>query len=303
MIADTSSLSLSLFSVFCYFFQPFSPWVIRTNPQEEGFDYVCGVKRQAGQEMKLITDPNASHSTNNTADYTSKGNNNNNSSSNSKSSSLDKLESSVSEKMKKKTDIDELEQIRKLNDVSASVNDADTNATIRKSFRIERKGKRRRVQDASEKGWRDGMELLPSNDNDTIAANDTCYGRPNIDERHRLSSVRKSSIFSSPAVKTRRSGSKHRQRKPQPEKRPDDIVSSNNTATRPDEVVSILNAGISGAEEKSVKKKILQLRIGTSGLSIFFEKEKKSSSSSVISIKEPTPSFLEMMTAYDSNSD
>lgn len=302
MIAYTSSLSLSLFSVFCYFFQPFSPWVIRTNPQEEGFDYVCGVKRQAGQEMNLITDPNASHSTNNTADYTSKGNNNNNSSSNSKSSSLDKLESSVSEKMKKKTDIDELEQIRKLNDVSASVNDADTNATIRKSFRIERKGKRRRVQDATEKGWRDGMELLPSNDNDTIAANDTCYGRPNIDERHRLSSVRKSSIFSSPAVKTRRSGSKRRQRKPQPEKRPDDIVSSNNTATRPDEVVSTLNAGSSGTEEKSVKKKTLQLRIGTSGLSIF-EKEKKSSSSSVISIKEPTPSFLEMMTAYDSNSD
>jgi hypothetical protein len=270
--------------------------VIRSNPEGEGFDYVCGVKRQAGQEMNLITDPNASHSTNNTADHTSKGNN----SSYSKSSSLDKLESSVSEKMKKKTDIDELEQIRKLNDVSASVNDADTNATIRKSFRIERKEKRRRVQDATEKGWRDGMQLLPSNDNDTIAANDTCYGRPNIDEKHRLSSVRKSSIFSSPAVKTIRSGSKRRQRKPQPEKRPDDIVSSNNTATSPDEVVSTLNAG-SGTEEKSVRKKTLQLRIGTSGLSII-GKEKNSSSSSVISIKEPTPSFLEMMTVYDSDS-
>ncbi|MGK3759944.1 MAG: hypothetical protein ACI8RD_012261, partial [Bacillariaceae sp.] len=44
-----SSLSFSVFHILL----PFSPWVIRTNPQEEGFDYVCGVKRQAGQEMNI----------------------------------------------------------------------------------------------------------------------------------------------------------------------------------------------------------------------------------------------------------
>lgn len=296
-----SSLSFSVFHILL----PFSPWVIRTNPQEEGFDYVCGVKRQAGQEMNIITDPNASHSTNNTADH--KGNTSNNIS----KSSLDKLESDVSEKMKKRTDIEELEQIRKLNDVSASVNDADTNATIRKSFRIERKEKRRQVQDATEKGWRDGMQLLPSNDNDTIAANDNCYGRPNIDEKHRLSSVRKSSIFSSPVGRNRRGGSKRRQRKTQPKQQRPDAVVSNNKATIhvTDEVVSSLNA-TNKTEEKSVKKKTLQLRIGKSGLSILEKEEsvddnvKNTSSSAVISIKkEPTPSFLEMMTAYGSDSD
>jgi hypothetical protein len=63
-------------------------------------------------------------------------------------------------------------------------------------------------------------------------------------------------------------------------------------------------------EEKSVKKKTLQLRIGKSGLSILEKEEsvddnvKNTSSSAVISIKkEPTPSFLEMMTAYGSDSD
>jgi len=173
-------------------------------------------------------------------------------------------------------------------------NDVDTNATIRKSFRIERKEKRRRFDDARKQGWKDGMQLLSSNDNDIIAANETCYGRPHNSEKRKLSSIRMSSIFFSVAMNTKTNNTnKHRrtgdvrQRQPQPKRRPDDIISNNTTRIYPlerdmcdktektnyaaDEVFSSVTDN--GQEQKSVKKKTLKLRRGQYGLSILEKEE------------------------------
>jgi len=303
------------------------PWVIRTNPKERAFDYVCGVKLQAGQISNITTDSsNFSNSTKN-PDH------------------LVKLESTVCGKVKELTEIEDLQRIRKLNNVSASVNDADTNATIRKLFRIERKEKRRRFDDARKQGWRDGMQLLSSNDNDIIAANETCYGRPHNSEKRKLSSIRMSSIFFSVAMNTKTNNiSKNRrtadvrQRKPQPKRRPDDIISNNTTRIYPverdicdktektnyvaDEVYSSVTDN--SKEQKSVKKKTLKLRKGQYGLSILEkegsivveEKIRKTDDGddigtcmsddtknllSTTSKKEPLSSLLEMLTAYNSD--
>ena len=238
--------------------------------------------------------------------------------------SLDNLEmAEVARNGKKQalTEIEELEQIRQLNEVSASVNDVDTNASIRKLFRIDRKEKRRRLGEATEKGWRDGMMVLPTNDHDVLAANDNCYGRPAKEEKWKLSSLRKSSIFSSSGTMSNKNGQK---RPRSSDRRADDttiqissksqvrsgnfsVSPSNNTrrtktaaavesTTKPlvDEVGSSSHLATDGIRPNTAKKKTLQLRRGENGLTIL-GKEK------IIALKKS--SFSEMMSAYESDED
>eukprot|EP00537_Pseudo-nitzschia_pungens_P001932 CAMPEP_0172379330 /NCGR_PEP_ID=MMETSP1060-20121228/69874_1 /TAXON_ID=37318 /ORGANISM="Pseudo-nitzschia pungens, Strain cf. cingulata" /LENGTH=331 /DNA_ID=CAMNT_0013107069 /DNA_START=522 /DNA_END=1518 /DNA_ORIENTATION=+ len=263
-----------------------------TNPKERGFDYLSGVKRQAGQEKSLVTgsfhgDGTGEENTDQLCD-------------NYHRRSLDHLEKTALMKKREErslTEIEELEQIRQLNEVSASVNDADMNASIRKVFRRDRKEKRKRLGDAKEKGWRKGMMLLPSNEHDILAANDACYGRPAEDEKRRLSSVRKSSIFSSNVRgsdrkrgRTQSSSSRceatdttTNTSNPSPV-RSANVVTSNEsnarraelamaaalTATNPvvDEICSDSYPVNGRTKNYQKKKQTLQLRLGESGLSV-----------------------------------
>lgn len=261
------------------------PWVIRTNPKDRGFAYISGVKRQAGQERNLITGSSDALEQNATTVQPH-------------GLSLDDLEeAAVSNGGKKRilTEFEELERIKELNDVSASVNDAATNASIRKSFRKDRKEKRRRLGEAAEKGWRQGMFLLPSNEHDILAANEASYGQPIVQEKRRLSAVRKSSIFSCGEKKKR----KHR---PSSRRSHDSVVKIEPTpvgsggnsvshgivsdmksreATTPTSIRPVLDMidsssslSTNGREAGTMKKKkTLTLRAGESGIFILGKRE------------------------------
>eukprot|EP00536_Pseudo-nitzschia_multiseries_P006995 jgi/Psemu1/296418/fgenesh1_pm.156_\ len=254
------------------------PWVIRTNPKDRGFDYISGVKRQAGQEKNLVTGSSDRDGTGEKLDnFFDDGHR----------GSLDRLETAALMKIGAKkalTEIEELEQIRQLNEVSSSVNDADTNASIRKVFRRDRKEKRKRLGEATEKGWRDGMMILPSNEHDILAANDTCYGRPAEDEKRRLSCVRKSSIFSSSGTEGNKRKSRRQSRLSSPVRSKHAVASRKRNITRSqelamavaptttnpvaDEVGSYSNLVTGRTRIAEKKKQTLQLRLGQSGISI-----------------------------------
>jgi hypothetical protein len=167
--------------------------VIRTDPKERGFEYLSGVKRQAGQDRNLVeASLGAEGITVATESLTNLGR------------SLDNLEAAaVAGKTRKGekpplTDVEQLEALRKLNErASSEGKDVDFNASIRKSFRTDRRENRRRLLGAGSMGWRKGMSLLPSSDSDVLASKETCYGRASVNERSNLSRVRKSSIFDS----------------------------------------------------------------------------------------------------------
>jgi coiled-coil domain-containing protein 130 len=164
------------------------PWIIRTNPKEYGFEYVKGVKLQAGQESYLAQNHQQQHPYA-TDDFGRDGNDDD-------ENGIIRLETAVQGKHRALTELEELQRIRKLKQLS-TLNDADNNASIRQSFRKDRKEKRSRLEEGVKKGWRNGLEVLPLTLDDKITANDVVYGRPKEEEKHRLLSVRKSSIFSS----------------------------------------------------------------------------------------------------------
>lgn len=164
------------------------PWVIRTDPKERGFEYVSGVKRQAGQDRNLVEEGASS-----AVDVTRFES--------SQKSSLDNLEAAVVAKKTLKrplTDIEELEGLFKLNQsANAGGKDVDHNASIRKSFRNDRREKRKKLVGGLKLGWKGGMALLPANDSDVLLSKEACYGRASVQERSKLSRVRNSSIFGS----------------------------------------------------------------------------------------------------------
>jgi coiled-coil domain-containing protein 130 len=179
-------------------------WIIRTNPQERGFDYVKGVQIQAGQEINLaMGDSVVSGQAKATGAVDLEDDDD---------VMLHQLESAAHGKRRALTEMEKLQRIQKLNATSILL-DADNNALVRHAFRKDRKAKRIRQDNAKNMGWRRGMELL-SNDKeeDIVASKEATYGRPREDERERLRLVRLSSIFSST---TRNKSGKGRHRKQQ----------------------------------------------------------------------------------------
>jgi hypothetical protein len=172
-------------------------WIIQTHPQQRGFDYVGGIKLQAGQETNLALEHHQYPVDGNAVGGGDGGDD-----------ALVRLEATAQGKQRALTEIEELQRLQKLNRAS-TLNDADNNALIRQSFRHDRKEQRKRLQEGVQKGWRNGTEVLPLTVRDIISANDVVYGLPKDEERRRLSTVRKSSIFSSrtPTVPKRDDGS------------------------------------------------------------------------------------------------
>lgn len=168
------------------------PFRIRTNPQERGFDYVEGIKIQAGQEpSKELLEK--SFSTNmNIPD------------------ALEKLEAAAQGKKKLLTELDQLKGLQKLNE-KTKFSDADSNADIRARFRKDRKEKRARLQQAKNLGWRDGMEVVGASIEDEVAAKETVFGKSKETEKKRFGAVRQSSIFA--AATDDRSGKRKRKRR------------------------------------------------------------------------------------------
>lgn len=180
------------------------PWIIRTNPGARGFDYVSGIKKQAEAVEDGVVDVNrklerwdGDHHINDP---------------------LARLETAGQGKKRALTEIEELQQLVRRNDAtSGSINDADNNAKIRRGFRHDRKDKRSRVADAAKLGWRSGIELLPLKAapmEDIVLAKEVMYGaRPTDEERKRMSTVRKSSIFQGSSARRYHCSMKRRKRR------------------------------------------------------------------------------------------
>ena len=155
-----------------------STFIIRTNPQERGFDYCQGITIQKGQEYQLdgaaaVTVGGASSS----------------------SGALEKLEARAQDKRLQMTEHDQLVTLQNLNQKTTFL-DADVNATVRAKFRSERREKKARIAEGAAKGWRHGMELLSSIDSDRSQSKSVVYGKqPQERERDLFHKVRTASIF------------------------------------------------------------------------------------------------------------
>lgn len=80
--------------------------------------------------------------------------------------------------------------------------DADANAAIRKTFRNDRKAKKRRLNDAAKAGLGRGIELLTGETNDDVCMaksvmQKACNGQAHKSERDKFKGIRASGIFDS----------------------------------------------------------------------------------------------------------
>ena len=149
---------------------------IRTNPQEEDYDYVQGITLQHGQVQQKLPEYGTSNVIESKAP-------------------LERLESAAHGKRVTMTDHDQLKTLHKLNEQSTK-HDADCNAAIRSRFRKDRKSKKSRQEQATKRGWRPGMELLAPSPAESRLAKTVTYGKTSKQqEKERWSTVRKSSIF------------------------------------------------------------------------------------------------------------
>ena len=177
---------------------------IRTNPKERTFDYVSGIRKkveefnsaEAGTHGVIDTEfgngilqykngqiqgaPDDPHSA---------------------TSSLNLLEKNVAGHRKVQTEHEHMESLLKLN--SWKGEDAEANASLRASFRIDRKAKKRRLGDASKMGLGKGIELKGATDMDAKVSKHTIdmhkrqrCGNAYQSEKEKFSSVRSGSIFS-----------------------------------------------------------------------------------------------------------
>eukprot|EP00980_Cylindrotheca_fusiformis_P020744 scaffold7745_cov103-Cylindrotheca_fusiformis.AAC.5 len=150
---------------------------IRTNPQERGFDYVEGIKIQAGQEPSTELLESTFSTNMNVRD------------------GLAKLEAAAQGKKQRQTEYEELQRLQKMNHTTM-LNDANSNANIRSRFRKDRKEKRARIRHATNLGWRQGMEVVGQTLEDAVMAKDTVFGKSKDTEKRRFVALKRSSIFS-----------------------------------------------------------------------------------------------------------
>jgi coiled-coil domain-containing protein 130 len=134
-------------------------FLIQTNPQEYGFDYVQGItKLEHKKELSNYNDATKSTSLSvmdisSTAAVAAV-------SISSSSSELDRLERVAHGQRTVMSEYDQLQALQTWN-AKTYLHDADVNAHIRSKFRTERRAHQQRVAQAQQKGWiKPGMQLL-----------------------------------------------------------------------------------------------------------------------------------------------
>ncbi len=264
-----------IFLLNIYHYHYSRPWVIRTDPKERGFLYVSGVKRQAGQDRHLVEDVVVTNMVANP---------------------LEALEKNVVGKTRGLTELEELEGLVKLN--QTFLEDADQNASIRKSFRSGRREKKRRLMGGQQLGFHN-IALLPTNDSDVLQAKETSYGMASRDEQSRFRQVKRSSIFGKNRKPTTR-----QKTKPQTFA-PDLVPSSEGSKVVSSKVFRKTKVKISGgvlsvADEKQAPK---EGKAGITSANDDFDAtstDKTSNNNTLTQKKEPL-SFQDLVGAYDSS--
>ncbi len=140
-------------------------FVIRTNPREQKFDYVSGIKLKNEEfdtvEAKSlgVIDTEYGHAIHN---FTN-GSLDVNADTMTKSSAIDQLEKQIMDKRKAMTDRDAMEYLLRHNQTTM-YDDASSNAKLRAGYRVQRKAKKRRLEDAKVLGLGKGIELCAKDD-------------------------------------------------------------------------------------------------------------------------------------------
>eukprot|EP00531_Pseudo-nitzschia_arenysensis_P015229 CAMPEP_0116134504 /NCGR_PEP_ID=MMETSP0329-20121206/10681_1 /TAXON_ID=697910 /ORGANISM="Pseudo-nitzschia arenysensis, Strain B593" /LENGTH=359 /DNA_ID=CAMNT_0003629219 /DNA_START=76 /DNA_END=1155 /DNA_ORIENTATION=- len=251
------------------------PWVIRTDPKERGFRYVSGVKRQAGQDRHLVEDAVVTNMVANP---------------------LETLEENMVGKTRGLTELEELEGLVKLN--QTFLEDADQNASIRKSFRSDRREKKRRLVGGQQLGFQN-VALLPANDSDILQAKETSYGMASRDEQSNFRQVKRSSIFGKNRKPTRKQKTESRSFAP-------DSISSNKVSPATSSKLPIrtkvkISAGVlSMAVEKEAHKEGKACVTATNDELDATSDDKKTSTYTIPQKKSPL-SFQDLVGAYDSS--
>lgn len=156
-------------------------FVIRTNPKEQGFDYLSGIHKR----VQELDDAAGSKDTNNGNGLVGSTDRN----------SLAQLETVADGKRKAATERDGLETLIKVNGKTFG-EDASNNAIIRKTFRKDRNEKKARIEEGAKLGWAKGMEVFAEDlMDDVITAKMITYSDGKMTERMKLRDVRCDSIF------------------------------------------------------------------------------------------------------------
>ena len=215
-------------------------FVIRTNPQQQSFDYIAGITKLKFKDSAAI---------NRTANDPKQ------------SSVLDDLERHQEEKKTQRTEIEQLQELQTINRRIYS-QDADGNAIVRNQFRTDRKRRKAALQHGKRLGWRKGMAVLPSTKpngipmtdaSDEVTVRSAVFGDGHEAERQRYRNVRASSIFSKPS--RRNTDSQGRKRRNRAHERSTAI--DNEDADReivPDTVVSRHTSRSAGTSKKRRRK-------------------------------------------------
>ena len=188
------------------------PWIIRTNPAGRCFDFVEGIKKHDEENISMMGSAAQCPDDGDTHDP------------------LQRLETAVHGKDRAVRELEELQQLKKLND-EVGYDDAIHNANVRRAFRKDRKQKRRQLADASKLGWRPGMKVLAPTAisiDDVVEWKETVFGSGRETERRRMSKVRQSSIFDTASSRSKKASKKRKgwERKGSISERPDHTPSS-----------------------------------------------------------------------------
>lgn len=187
---------------------------IRTNPKEQTFDYVSGIRRkieefdsrEAGTLGVIDTDAGAGI-------YQYKGGELEDADKDHVDVALQALEKSARGERKAMTEYEQMESLYRVNTRMEA--DADANALLRSGYRKERKAKKRRFEDAKKLGLGRGISLAGETEQDMAHAKVTMGLRDHAreekqafgSEKEAFRSIRTGSIFSSEKEKQHRSGS------------------------------------------------------------------------------------------------
>ena len=195
---------------------------IRTNPKEQSFDYVSGIRKkieefdsaEAGALGVIDTDVGAGI-------YQYKNGKVVGADDNGEDVALHSLEKTARGERKAMTEYEQMESLYRIN--SKMEEDADANAVLRSEYRKERKAKKRRFEDAKKIGLGRGISLAGETEQDVEVARVTMGFRDHAREQNqaygyekqKFSSIRSGSIFSEP----KQSSHQRSKRRPRSDKR------------------------------------------------------------------------------------
>ena len=178
-----------------------SEFKIRTNPKERTFDYIVGIRKkheefdsaEAGTHGVIDTDFG-------NGIFEFKDGTLIDAPDDESPAALHLLEKNANNQRKTLTEHEKMTSLLQLNQKLET--DADANAAVRKTFRTDRKAKKRRLNDAAKAGLGRGIELLTGERDDDVcmaksAMQKACNEKAHKSERDKFKGIRASGIFDS----------------------------------------------------------------------------------------------------------